>query len=178
MATRTLSYICRGLYLSKFLLRGELLPLMQLDSLIVHTKLYPSLPTMLNSSNVRIWPVFDWCSKIGEGAFIYSFYLTPKVPADTPMYFSSQSNLLHLYQCMISLFYSLVFLSLDATNVFFNVLPFLGYVCTPFSICSWCIHLCSYCRVWQCVLCTCMMNLCCWRCCGLSVLAVSCFVSC
>ena len=50
-----------------------------------------------------IAPVVFWCSKIGEGAFKCSLYLSPNVLADSPIYSLSQSFLLHLNQYMILL---------------------------------------------------------------------------
>ena len=75
VVNRTLSHICGRLYSLMFLLR--LLTLMQIDSLIDLERLYPSLPTMLTSSNVVLWPVLDWCSHMGKGALRCPLYLSP-----------------------------------------------------------------------------------------------------
>ena len=50
----------------------------------------------------------------GEGALRCSFNLSPKVLADSPMYSSSLSNLLHLYLYITLLFWVILSLALGA----------------------------------------------------------------
>ena len=55
------------------------------------THIVPSLSMMLKFSTDVVWPVVLWCSKIDEGAFRCSLYISPKVLDDSPIYLSSQS---------------------------------------------------------------------------------------
>ena len=71
---------------------------------------------------------------MGEGSFRYSLNLCPKILADSPMFSSSNSSLLHLYQYITPLFCLIVSLSLGATRMFFNILPLLKYVCIPYFL--------------------------------------------
>ena len=84
----------------EFLMRVGLLALMWVHSLIGPAKLCPTLPTMLKSSDVMLWSVFDLClnrvKMLLDGLLNIS---PPKVLVDSPMFSSSQVNLRHLYQC-------------------------------------------------------------------------------
>ena len=55
-----------------------------------------SLPTILKLLMLVVWPVVLLWSCIGDGAFRCSLNLSPNVLAVSPIYSSSQSNLLHL----------------------------------------------------------------------------------
>ena len=106
-----------------FLFSVELLTLEQMGSLVALAKLCPALPTMLKSSTDVLLSVLDWCSYMGEGLFRCSLNLSPNLLTDTPVYSSSQSNLQHLNQYITPLFHFIVFLSMAATKMFFNILP-------------------------------------------------------
>ena len=57
-----------------------LLTLMNMASLMVLAILFSSLPRILKLSIDVIWPLAVWWWKIGEGVFICSLNLSPKVP--------------------------------------------------------------------------------------------------
>ena len=116
--TITPSHIWGRLYLPMFLFRVGLLTLMYMDSLIVLTKPFFSLHTMLKLSIVVWWPVVVWYLCIGKGAFRCCFYLSPSVLADSVMYSSLQSTLSHLYQYTVPLLHCMGSLSFGDTSMF------------------------------------------------------------
>ena len=61
-----------------------------------------------------------------------SLNLSPKVLAYSPIYSSSHSNPLHMYQYITALFYLMLSLSFVVTKMFFEVLPSMKYVCMPY----------------------------------------------
>ena len=87
-----LSHICGRLYFPMFLFRVGLFTLMNMASLMVLAILLSSLPRILKLSMVVIWPLAVWWWKIGEGVFMCSLTLSPKVLPDSPTYSSSQSS--------------------------------------------------------------------------------------
>ena len=90
---RTSFYMHGRWYLPMFLLRDGLLTLLYNDSFIVLVRFLSSLPTMLKLSTVVVWPVMLQCSYREEEALRCSLNLSPNVPEDSPIYFSSQSTL-------------------------------------------------------------------------------------
>ena len=101
--------------------------LMNMDTLTVLAKLYPSLSTMPKlSSVVDLWPY------MGEGAFKCSLNLSPNVLVDFNMYSSLQSHLLHLQQYIIPIFCCNWSLSFSDTRMFLSVLLPLKYVWKPY----------------------------------------------
>ena len=78
---------------------------------------------MLKSSTDVLWSVLDLWSYMGEAAYRYSLNLFPKVLADSPMYSSFHSNLLHLYLYITPVFCLILSISFDVTMIFFNILP-------------------------------------------------------
>ena len=99
MVNRTSFQMCGNLYLPMFLFR------------VVDSDVYgffdgpghilTPLAMILKFSTDVVWPVMFWCSKIGDGAFKCSLYLSSKVLTDSPLYSSSHSVLAHLNQYMI-----------------------------------------------------------------------------
>ena len=83
MANRTLFQMCGRLYLPMFLLRVGLLTLMYMASLMALSIFWPSLSMILKFSSVVLWPVMFSCSKMGDGIFRCSLYLSLKVLADS-----------------------------------------------------------------------------------------------
>ena len=79
MEYNTLSQRCGRLYFSIFLFRVGLFTLMYMASLIALAILWPSLPMILKFSTAFVWLMLFWCSKIGDGAFKCSLYLSPNV---------------------------------------------------------------------------------------------------
>ena len=75
-----------------------------MDSFITLMRLWSSLPTILKLSSAVVWPVVLQWSYIGEWTFRCSLNLSPNVPADSPIYSSSHSNLSALYLYMRPLF--------------------------------------------------------------------------
>ena len=96
--------------------------------------LLSSLPTILKLSRETSWPVMFWWSMMGDGALMCSLYLLPNVLPDSPMYFSSQSTLPHLYLYITPLFLSMVSLSLGCTRRSLMMLPPLKYTSTPYLL--------------------------------------------
>ena len=107
-----------------------------IDSLISLERFCSSLPTMLKFSSKVIWPVVLPWSWIGEGAFRCSLNLSPNVLDVSPMYSSSHShsNLSHLNQKIIPLFFVMWSLSFGATNSSFRVFPLLKCTCIPYLV--------------------------------------------
>ena len=58
-----------GLYFPIFLLSVGLFTLMYMDSFMVLSKLFSSLPIILKSSIIVSWPLLSWCTEIGDGDF-------------------------------------------------------------------------------------------------------------
>ena len=87
---RTPSHMWQGSYLPMFILRVGLFTIIKMNSFITLAKSSPSLPTMWKLSSVVVWPC--------------SLNLSSNVLADSPMYSSMQSSLLHLYQCLTNFF--------------------------------------------------------------------------
>ena len=70
-----------------------------------------------------VWPVLIWYSKIGDGVFKCSLYLSTNIIDDSPVYSSSQSILSHLNQEITLLFFVMLSLSFGDTSKFFRVFP-------------------------------------------------------
>ena len=66
-----------------FLLRDGSFTLMNIASLMFLAILLSSLPTILKLSRDTSWPVVFWWFMIGDGAFICSLNLSPKVLPDS-----------------------------------------------------------------------------------------------
>ena len=108
--------MCGSWNLPMLLLRDGSFTLINIASLMFPAILLSSLPTILKLSRDTSWPVVFWWCMMGDGAVICSLNLSPKVLPDSPMYFSSQSTLLHLYLYITPLFLSMVSLSLGCTS--------------------------------------------------------------
>ena len=132
MANRTLFQMCGRLYLPMFLFRVGLLPLMYMACLMALAILWPSLAMILKFSTIVMWPVMFWCSKIGDGTFKCSLYLSSKVLADSPIYSSSHFVLSHLNQYIMLFCLVIDSLSFGNINRFFKVFPPLKYTWTPY----------------------------------------------
>ena len=130
----TSSQICGSWNLPMFLLRDGSFTLIKIASLMFLAILFSSLSTILKLSRDTSWPVVFWWSMMGDGALMYSLYLSPKVLPDLPMYSSSQSTLPHLYLYITPLFLSMVSLSLGCTRRSLIVLPPLKYTSTPYLL--------------------------------------------
>ena len=77
-------------------------------------------------------------SNMGEDTLRCSFNLSPKVIADSPMYFSTHSSLSYLYLYITLLFWMMFSLSLGATRRLLMVLPPLKWTWyLPYYKCSW-----------------------------------------
>ena len=92
-------------------------------SLIVLRRFWSSLANILKSSIDTVWPEMLKWSCIGERAFWCSLYLSPKFLADSPIYSSSHSTLLHLNLYMTPLFFRIGSLSLGFIRRFLMVGP-------------------------------------------------------
>ena len=92
-------------------------------SLIVLRRFLSSLANILKSSTDTVWPEMVIWSWIGEGDFWCSLYLSPKVLADSPIYSSSHSTLLHLNLYITPLLFRIGFLSLGFIRRFLMVCP-------------------------------------------------------
>ena len=143
MVCRTSSHICGRWYLPMFLFRVGLLTVMYTASLIVLRRFWSSLPTILKLSIVTLWPeMIEW-SWMGIGVLRCSLNLSAKFLADSPMYSSSHSTLLHLYLYMTLLFFMMV--SLGTIRRFLMVsspfrctcIPHLLHVLLKFSLSPW-----------------------------------------
>ena len=120
--TRTPAHIWGRLYLPLFLFRVGLLILLYMDALFVVVKPCPSLPSMLRLSVVVRWPVVVWWLYMDEGTLKLSLHLFPNVLADSPIYFSLQLTLFHLYQYNIPLLHCIGSISFVDTSIFLIVL--------------------------------------------------------
>ena len=118
LANRTLFQMCGRLYLPMFLLLVGLFTLIHLASLMALAILWPSLAMILKFSIVVLWPVMFWCSKMGDGAFKCSLYLSSKVLAGSIIDSSSHSVLPHLNQYMMLLWFVMASLSLGTSTDF------------------------------------------------------------
>ena len=134
MENRTLSQMCGRLYLPIFLLRVGLLTLMYTVSFMALAIFCPSLLIILKFSTVVVWPVIFWCSKISDGAFKCSWYLSSKVLVDSPIYSSSHSVLPHLKQYIMLLYLVIASLPFGNINRFFKVFPPLKCTWTPYLL--------------------------------------------
>ena len=92
------------------------------------------LPMILKLSTDVLWPVVLSWSKIGDGAFKCSFYISSKVLADFPMYSSSHSVLPHLYQYIMLLCFLISSLSFGNISKLFKVFPPLKYAWTSYLL--------------------------------------------
>ena len=117
-----------------FLFRAGPFTLMKITSLMFLTILLSSLPMILKLSRDTSWPVVFLWSMMGDGALMCSLYLSPNVLPDSPMYYSLQSTLPHLYLYITLLFLSMVSLSLGCTRRSLIVLPPLKYASTPYLL--------------------------------------------
>ena len=68
---------------------------------------------------------------MGEGALSYSFNLSPKVLADSPVYSSSHSSISHLYLYIATYFWVMFSLSVGAIRRHVMVLPSLKWTYIP-----------------------------------------------
>ena len=124
----------RKVYLPMLLIKVGLFNLMCMDSLIVLAKQSPFPPIMLQLSKLVRWPVvlwwpWCWCLEV----FLVSFN-TCSVLEDSPIYSSSQSNLLHLHLYVIPFSYCPGSLSLGDTSMFLIVLLPLKHVWMSFLL--------------------------------------------
>ena len=103
-------------------------------SFIVLRRFWSSLANMLKSSTDTVWPEMVKWSWIGEGDFWCSLYLSPKVLADSPMYSSSHSTLLHLKLYIAPLLFSIGSLSLGFIRRFLIVCPPFKCTSIPFFL--------------------------------------------
>ena len=71
---------------------------------------------------------------MGEWVLRCSLNLSAKFLADSPMYSSLQSTLLHLYLYMNTLFFMMVSLSFGAIRSFLMVSPPFRWTCTPYLL--------------------------------------------
>ena len=97
----TSSHMCGSWYLPILLLRDESLTLIKVASLMDLAKFWSSLPTMLKLLKDISWPVVLWWSWMGDGAFMYSLYLSVNVLPDYPnlFFFTVHSaKLISIYQ--------------------------------------------------------------------------------
>ena len=78
MWNRTSSHMCGRWYLPLFLFRDGLLTLMYRASFMALMRFWSSLPTILKSSILMLWPVMLRWSNMGEEAFWCSLNLSPK----------------------------------------------------------------------------------------------------
>ena len=92
-------------------------------SLIVLRRFWSSLANILKSSIDTVWPEMLIWSCIGEGAFRCSLNLSPKFLADSPIYSSLHSTLLHLNLYMTPLLLRIGSLSLGVMRRFLMVGP-------------------------------------------------------
>ena len=126
--------MCGSWNLQMFLFRDGSFTLMKIASLMFLAMLLSYLPTILKLSRETSWPVVFWWSMMGDGAPMCSLYLSPNVLPDSPMYYSSQSTLPHLYLYVTPLFLGMVSLSLGCTRRSLIVLPPLKYNSTPYLL--------------------------------------------
>ena len=89
-------HVVAGIF-PKFLFKEGSLTLMYMASLMFLAKPCDSLSTMEKHSGLTGGPVADVCRYVGKGAFRCSFYLSPSVLPDSPMYCSVQFIFGHLY---------------------------------------------------------------------------------
>ena len=90
---------------------------------MVLRRFWSSLANILKSSIETVWPDMLMWSCIGEGAFWCSLNLSQKFLADSPIYSSSHSTLLHLNLYMTPLLFRIGFLSLGVIRRFLMVGP-------------------------------------------------------
>ena len=126
--------MCGRWYLPIFLFRDGLLTLIYRASFMVLRRFWPSLPTISKLSMVTLWPEMTEWSWMGEGVFRCSLNLSAKFLADSPMYSSSQSTLLHLYLYMTPLFFQMVSLSFGDMRRFLMVSPPFKCTWTPYLL--------------------------------------------
>ena len=131
---RTPSHTCGRWYLPMFLFSDGLLTLMNIDSFISLERFCSSLPTILKLLMLVVWPVVLLWSCIGEGVFRCSLNLSPNVLAVSPIYSSSQSNLLHLNLYIMPLLLVMWSLCFGATSSSFRVLPLLKWTWMPYFL--------------------------------------------
>ena len=134
MLSRTSSHMCGRWYLPMFLLRDGLFTLMYRASFMVLQRFWSSLPSMEKLSIVTSWPEMVRWSCMGDGALRCSLYLSSKFLADSPIYSSSQSTLLHLYLYMTPLFLRSGSLSLGAIRRSLMVWPPLRCTSIPYFL--------------------------------------------
>ena len=91
------SHTCGSWNFPKFLFKEGSLTLMHMASLMFLVKPCDSLSSMEKHSGLTGCPVADVCRCMGEGALRCSFYLSPSVLPDSPMYCSVQFIFGHLY---------------------------------------------------------------------------------
>ena len=126
---RTSSHIWGKWYLPMFLFRDGSLTLMNRASLIALVRFWPSLPTIVKSLMLMLWPEMLQLSNIGEGAFWCSLNLSAKFLADSPIYSSLHPCWLHLNLYMTPLLFVIGSLSLGAMRRFLIVWPPLKNTC-------------------------------------------------
>ena len=126
--------MCGRWYLPIFLLRDGLFTLIYRASFMVLRRFWPSLPTISKLSMVTLWPEMVEWSWMGEGVLRCSLNLSAKFLADSPIYSSSQSTLLHLNLYMTPLFFQMVSLSFGAMRRFLMVSPPFRCTWTPYFL--------------------------------------------
>ena len=119
---RTQPHIWGRLYLPTFLLSVGLLTMIYIDSLIILTGPWSSLPIMFKLSGVVLCPVWVLYTWMDEDSFMCSLYLSSKFLEVYSMYSSLYARSPHWYQYMILLFLSMGFLSLGLTSICLMVL--------------------------------------------------------
>ena len=109
-----------------------LFTLMKIDSLMVLSCPWSSLPMMLKLVSVIVYPVCCMCAWLGEGCLRCSLLLSPRVLAVSPMYSSSQAIWLHwkLYITLLFISFGSWFLGFMRA-CFMIVLP-LKWTCIPY----------------------------------------------
>ena len=128
------SHRCGRLYFPMFLFNVGLFTMMSMASFTALAIFWSSLSIIFKFSTDVMWPVLFWCSCIGDCAFRCSFYLSPKVLAESPIYPSLQSILSHLNQYITLLFFLMLSLSLGDTSKFLMVFPPLKYTCISYFL--------------------------------------------
>ena len=127
----TWSHTCGNWNFPKFLFKEGSRTLMYIVSLMFLAKHCDSLSTVEKHSGLTGCPVVDVCRCMGEGALRCSFYLSPNVLPDSPMYCTVQFVFEHLYLYMTPLLASLGSLSLGAMSNCLTVFVPLKCTCMP-----------------------------------------------
>ena len=139
------------LNLPTLLFNVGLLTLIKMDSFILLAKLCPSFLIIWKLLWLVGWPVWLLWWWMGEGAFRYSLYLSPKVLEGSPIYSLSQPSSPHWYQYMAPLWLTIGSLSLGRPGGFWWCChPWSGFECHIHHRSFWYFHKDLVYRVWQC----------------------------